>query len=32
MLREGRNIAVGDTELCVERDEKLSGGRWSVLC
>ena len=26
VLREGRKCAVGDTVLCVERGEKLSGG------
>ena len=32
ILREGRNCAVGDTVLCAERGEKLSGGRYSVVC
>jgi len=27
VVREGRKSAVGDTFLCAERGEKLSGGR-----
>jgi len=32
VLREGINLAVGDTVLCADWGEKLSGERYSVLC
>jgi len=33
MLREGKKSAMGDTVFCIERGEKLSGGRHSdVSC
>jgi len=32
VLREGRNYAVGETVLCADRREKMSGARYSVVC
>ena len=32
VLREGRNLAVGDTVFCAERGVNLSGGRYNIVC